>query len=110
MEISLVNGRNNALLAAAIVATLALAGCSRNDAASYLASAQAYAAKGDYKAAAIEAKNALQKNPDNGDARVLLASGLLAQGDAAGAEAEVRKAISLHVPDDRTYPLLARTL
>ena len=28
----------------------------------------------------------------------------------AGGETEIRKAIALHAPDDRTYPLLARAL
>ncbi len=106
-----VKARNNRVLAASVLlAALAAAGCSRNDAASYVNSAQAYAAKNDYRAAAIEAKNALQKDPDNGEARLILANTLLVQGEAAGAEAEVRKAIALHMPDDRTYPLLARTL
>ena len=111
MEIIYPKARRCGLLAAGVLAAaLALTGCSRNDAASYVASAKRYAEKNDYKSAVIEAKNALQKDPDNGDARLILASGLLAQGDAPGAEAEVRKAIALHVPDDRTYPLLARTL
>ena len=53
----------------------------RNDPASYVASAKAYLAKSDYKAAIIELKNALQKAPDNGEARYLLAKSLLATGD-----------------------------
>ena len=111
MEKIHVKARHNRLLATGILlAALAAAGCSRNDAASYVASAQAYVGKSDYRAAAIEAKNALQKDPDNGEARLILANALLVQGDAVGAEAEVRKAIDLHQPDDRTYPMLARTL
>jgi putative PEP-CTERM system TPR-repeat lipoprotein len=102
----------NACCAAGLAALAAfgLAGCARNDAASYLASARGYAAKSDYRAALIEVKNALQKAPENGDARLLLATSLLETGDPAGAEAEVRKAIALHVPDDLTYPVLARAL
>ncbi len=94
----------------ALAAALALTACGRHDAAAYVESAQAYAAKNDYKAAVIEAKNALQKDPDSADARLVLAQSLLATGDAAGAEAEVRKAIALNAPADRTMPLLARAL
>src|SRR5512133_3195653 len=95
---------------AAVLAALAVAGCFGKDASSYVTSAKSYLAKSDYRAAIIEAKNALQKEPDNAEARVLLAASLLGSGDAAGGEAEVRKAIALHAPDDRTYPLLARAL
>jgi putative PEP-CTERM system TPR-repeat lipoprotein len=98
------------LVAALIAASLVLSGCGRHDAASYVQSARAYVAKNDYAAALIEAKNALQKDPDNGEARVVLAQALLGHGDAAGAEAEVRKAIALKVPGDTTYPILAQAL
>src|SRR6185312_4002324 len=93
-----------------LIAASGLAGCIGKDAASYVESAKSYVAKSDYKAAIIEAKNALQKEPDNGEARLLLAQSLLDSGDPVGAEAEARKAISAGVAADRTYPLLARTL
>jgi cellulose synthase operon protein C len=96
--------------AAIVVSTALLVGCGSKDPASFVASAAAYVAKGNYPAAIIEAKNALQKAPDNGDARIVLATALLESGDAAGAEAEIRKAIALKGADDRTYPLLARAL
>src|SRR6185295_8304994 len=79
--------------AALLFAFGGLVGCAKQDATAFLTSANAYMAKGDYKAAIIEIKNALQREPDNGDARLLLATSLLESGDAAGAEAEVRKAI-----------------
>jgi putative PEP-CTERM system TPR-repeat lipoprotein len=94
----------------ALAAALTLAACGRHDAASYVESAKAYAAKNDYKAAVIEAKNALQKDANSGEARLVLAQSLLATGDAAGAEAEVRKAIALGVPADKTMPMLAHAL
>lgn len=93
-----------------VAITLAVAGCGGKDAASFMASAQSYIAKGDYKAATIEIKNALQKDPDNKEARYLLAKALLETGNPAGAETEVRKAIALRAPDNDTYPLLARAL
>ena len=97
------------LACALLIGTAALAGCGK-DAASFVASAKSYIAKSDYKAAVIELKNAIQKAPENAEARYLLASALLESGDSAGAEAEVRKAIALHAPDDETYPLLARAV
>ena len=66
---------------AAVLAALALAGCFGKDASSYVTSARTYLAKSDYNAAIIEAKNALQKEPDNAEARVLLATSLLESGD-----------------------------
>jgi putative PEP-CTERM system TPR-repeat lipoprotein len=97
-------------LVAASFAVATLVGCGSKDAQSYVASARAYAAKADYRAAIVELKNALQKDPNHSEARVLLARALLETGDPAGAEAEVRKAIALHAPDDQTYPILARAL
>ena len=94
----------------AMVTAAGIVGCARRDAATYIASANAYIAKSDYKAAIIELKNALQQAPDNGQARLLLANALFATGDIGGAETEVRKAIELQVPGDETYPLLARAL
>ena len=93
------------------VALLApLAACTKDDPAKYIASAKAYMAKRDYKAAEIEIKNALQREPDNGEARMLLATALIETGDPTGAESEVRKAIAAGAPEGSTYPLLARSL
>jgi len=96
---------------AVVVGLLApLAACTKDDASMYVASAKSYIAKRDYKAAVIEIKNALQREPDNGEARLLLATALMETGDPAGAESEVRKAIVAGAPEDSTYPLLARAL
>ena len=92
------------------IAVAGIVGCGGQDAASYMASAKTYAAKSDYKAAIIEIKNALQQDPSSAEARHFLAKALLETGDAVGAEAEVRKAIDLKLPDDLAYPLLARTI
>ena len=64
---------------AALLAAIAFAlgGCTGKDASGYVDSAKGYMAKGDYKAAIIELKNALQKDSDNRDARVLLATSLI---------------------------------
>src|SRR5574338_231636 len=102
--------RRTLLRALAAGLVVAVTGCSRNDPASYIASAQTYLAKSDYKAAIIQLKNALQKAPENGEARYLLAKSLLATGDPGGAEIEVRKAIDAHYSDDSTIPLLAQAM
>ena len=97
-----------ALLPLVIVA--GVAACSRNDPAAFVASAKSYIEKSDYKAAVIQLKNAIEKAPDDGEARFLLAKTLLDTGDPVGAETEVRKAIDRKYPQDETYPLLVRAL
>jgi putative PEP-CTERM system TPR-repeat lipoprotein len=95
---------------AALAVVFGFTGCQRHDAASYLGSAKAHLEKGDYKAALIETKNALQKEPDNPEARLMLARLLLSGGDAQGAETEVRKALDVHAPEDEAYPLLGQAM
>jgi len=99
---------SRAIVAIAIAA--AVAGCGRNDPDKFIASAEAYIAKSNYKAAAIELKNALSNNPDHARARFLLGKASLEGGDPVGATTEFRKAIALHYPADDVYPLLARAL
>lgn len=50
---------------------------------------------GDYRAAIIDAKHVLQKEPDNIDARLLLGRVSVVVGDGAAAEKELRKAVEL---------------
>ena len=97
-------------IAAVLFLAIALVACNRNDTASYITSAKSYIAKSDYKAAIIELKNALLGSPNSGEARFLMATSLLATGDAVGAETEARKAVDLKYAPDETYPLLARAL
>lgn len=75
-----------------------------------LASAREYLAKNDYKAAAIQAKNVLQKDANSAEGRYLLGVALLGSGDGAGAEAELRKALSFDYPKDKVALPLARAL
>src|SRR4029078_95422 len=93
-----------------LFATARLAGCGGKDAVSFIASARSYMAKADYSAATIEIKNALQKDPDNREARTLLSRARLETGSRGAAETEVRKAIALPAPANETYPLLALAL
>lgn len=64
----------------------------------------------DYPAAAIEVKNALQKNPNNISARVLLGRTYLEIGYGEGAEKEFRKARELGLENKEYLPVLARAL
>jgi putative PEP-CTERM system TPR-repeat lipoprotein len=73
-------------------------------------SAKSYLAKGELKSAAIQLKNALQKSPQNGEARYLLGTTLLASGDPVSAEKELRRALEYGYSPDATYPALARAL
>lgn len=101
---------HRSLTALALAALIAAAGCSRNDPATYVASAKSFTAKGDYKSAIIQLKNAIQAEPNDGESRFLLAKALLDALDPVGAETEVRKAIDLKYDPEAAYPLLARAL
>ena len=76
----------------------------------FLASAKDQLAKGDVKAAVIQLRNALQKNPGMAEARYLLGRALLDTGDVATAEKELRKALELDYPREVVVPPLVRAL
>ncbi len=92
-------------IAASLILSAAVAGftgCSKTQTAeSLVAEARQYQQKGDNKAAIIQLKNALQKSPDNVDARFLLGQVYLASGDALSAQKELEKAVSLGMPADK---------
>ncbi len=90
--------------------SLILAACSGGGADSMLASAKEYMAKKDNKAAVIQIKNALQKNPESAEGRFLLGKALLEMGDVAAADVELRKALALKYSADAAVPLLARAM
>ncbi|BCX82643.1 cellulose synthase operon protein C [Methylomarinovum caldicuralii] len=58
----------------------------------YLQEAQTYLEQGKLRAAVIQLKNHLRKNPLDAEARLLLGQTYLRQGDAAGAVKELEKA------------------
>ncbi|OYY95546.1 MAG: hypothetical protein B7Y41_03330 [Hydrogenophilales bacterium 28-61-23] len=93
----------------AIVVALALtlAACGKSPEEHYQ-QAQGLEQKADYKAAVIELKTVLQKQPNNREARLLLGRVLVKNGAYAEAEKELSKARSLGVPDDQIIPELAR--
>src|SRR3954462_14980567 len=92
-----------------LIASLALAACAQNDPATLVASAKQYIAKRDYNASIIQLKNALQKDPNNGEARYLLGFASLENGDVASADAELGKARELGYAAEERAVALART-
>lgn len=99
----------SAALTTALLSAL-LAGCGGDSPEKLIASGKDFLAKNDSKAAVIQLKNALQQNPNLGEARFLLGKALLESGDVAGAEVELRKAIELKFATEQTTPLLAKAL
>ncbi|RJG07039.1 PEP-CTERM system TPR-repeat protein PrsT [Noviherbaspirillum cavernae] len=107
------NKRTRTVAIAAAVAALAtgISACGKTqNAQALLAEAQQYRQKGDDKAAIIQLKNALQKNPEDAEARFLLGSVHNDAGDPQSAEKELRKAVSLGMNPDRVMSGLARAL
>lgn len=100
-----------AIIASAIVLVTGLSACSESkNSEKLLSDAKQYQQKGDNKAAVIQLKNILQKDPDNKDARYLLGSIYNQTGDALSAEKELRKAVSLGIDPATALPGLAKSL
>ena len=97
-------------LAASVAVALCLMACGGDKPEAMLASARDYLAKNDPKAAVIQLKNALQKNPELAEARMLLGQALLLTGDPKSAETELRKALALKQAPDIVLPRIAEAL
>ena len=93
----------------ALMATLIMVGCGGDKPETMLASARDYMAKNDNKAAMIQLKNALQTDPNLGEARFLLGKALFDSGNPVAADVELRKADELKYSVDQVTPLLAKT-
>ena len=98
------------VIAVALALAFGLAGCGGDNPEALLASARDYLAKNDPKAAVIQLKNALQKNPEMSEVRLLLGQALLRTGDAVGAETELRKALALKHSAELVVPSLAQAM
>lgn len=96
-------------VAASVLCLALLAACGGSPE-SMVASAKEFMAKNDRNAASIQLKNALQKNPNNAEARFLLGKVSFEQNDYPGAEKELRRALDGGYPVDETVPLLAWAL
>lgn len=100
-----------ALMASAALIGTGTAGCDKSENAQTLISdARKYQEQGDNKAAIIQLKNALQKNPDDPEARYLLGTTYNKTGDLRSAEKELQKALSLGMSPATVMPELGHTL
>jgi putative PEP-CTERM system TPR-repeat lipoprotein len=102
--------KHHTLALAALLAAVALAGCSGESEEKLIASARSYLDQRDTKSAVIQLKNALQKNPESAVARLLLGRALLDSGDPRGALEELRRAQERGVPVEQAAPEVARAL
>lgn len=96
MRIDSPDRRRSRLALAAAFSLLALGGCGRfgSSAADHLARAAELRAKGDASGSLIELKNALQKEPDNAQARFLLGESYAQLGNLAGAQKELNQSLT----------------
>ena len=97
----------------ALLTTSTLQGCDHNanlTEQQLIQRAKDFEDKGDLKAGIIELKNALQKNPNSPQARLLLGEIYLKAGMGAVAESELQKAQKLGVNQETIKPLLGEAL
>lgn len=99
-----------ALAAFATTTLLVLGGCNNGSEVDLVASGKEYLEKKDAKAAVIQLKNAISRNPQSAEARALLGRALLESGDPVAAAVELRKAQELKAPDETVLPDLARAM
>jgi putative PEP-CTERM system TPR-repeat lipoprotein len=92
-----------------VLPLLLLGGCNKADS-DYMALAKAAFQSKDFGAAQIHLKNLLAKEPNNGEARVLMGQALLDGGDPTGAAIEFKRAREQKVDDNRVVPLLAEAM
>lgn len=95
--------------AVVLLVPLVVGGCGGGSEAASVKSAKAALEKREYKKASVLLKEALERNPDSVDARLLLGTTLLEGGDLVAADLELRKARDLRAPASAWAPLLART-
>lgn len=100
-----------AVISSVLVFGASMSGCHHDQStAALLAEASQYQKKGDMKAALIQLKNAVEKDPDNAQARLALGTFYLETGDVVSADKELRKAATLGIPAARTLPPLAAAM
>jgi cellulose synthase operon protein C len=92
------------------VAVSIAAACTSDDPAALVASAKDYLAKRDFNASIIQLKNALQKDPQNAEARYLLGLASLENGDVVSADIQLQKAAELGWNTDEMAIALARAM
>jgi len=96
-------------IAGAILLMAGIEGCNRNQSTdTLLQEAKQYRQKRDYKAAIIQLKNALQRDPDSKEARYLLGQIYVEEGDPLSAEKELDKAITLGMTPSSVLPTMIK--
>lgn len=98
------------LLLALVLGASLLTACGGEDSATLVKNAKTRLAAGEYKAAMIQLKNAIEQDEKNADARLELGKLYLAQLDLASAEKEFRRARDAGIAASTANPLIARTL
>lgn len=101
------------VIALALLTSVALSGCDRISNLTeqeHIQRAKDYEYQGNLNGGIIELKNALQKNPNNAQARLLLGQIYLKSGRAAEAEKELSQAQKLGVNAESIMPLLGEAL
>ncbi len=105
-------GRSLKWLFLTAILAAGLAACSEGDPAArtakYLASAQEKLDAGDYQAAVIELKNAVQSSPTSIEARLALGRAYLERYHVRAAQKELERAADLGAPPAEVYPALFR--
>ena len=98
--------KNFVKLSVASLLALSLIACSGKTSEEYILDAQAYAEQGDYSAAIIELKSAIQQDPSFAAARFELGKIYIEEKDFDSAEKELSKALDLGYPSNKVIPLL----
>ncbi len=97
-----------ALVTLCFVAGSGLANVDSEELRAYVEEAMEFVAKGDLASARIKLKNALQRDPENADARLLLGQVHLRLGNGVAAEKELRAAERYGIPAAQTVVYLGR--
>jgi len=94
----------------ALCGLLALAGCDLlMSTEAHVERARSEMSQGNFRAAAIDLRNALKKSSTNTEARLMLATLLLRLGDARSAQVEIERATRDGLDPARGAPLMAET-
>ncbi|HET7306592.1 MAG TPA: XrtA/PEP-CTERM system TPR-repeat protein PrsT [Gammaproteobacteria bacterium] len=96
-------------LLTAVALAFALVGCNQSERA-VIAQARQSTTTGEYRTSLIQLKNLLQKQPENGEAWLMLGRASLMLGSPADAETELRKAEKYGVSKSEVAVPLARAL